>query len=73
MNTLFDNHEKRLEEMLRDINHIKDHKVDQDDYDKKIHEMMQMIEALSTGKPVEVRAATPKGPKITEEDVAKWN
>ena len=32
-----------------------------------------MIQALSSGKPVEVRAPTPKGPKITEEDVAKWN
>ena len=34
---------------------------------------MQMISALSSGKPVEVRAPTPKGPKISEEDVAKWN
>ena len=35
--------------------------------------MMQMISALSSGKPVEVRAPTPKGPKISEEDIAKWN
>ena len=47
--------------------------MDQDDYDKQIQEMMQMIQALSSGKPVEVRAPTPKGPKISEEDVAKWN
>ncbi len=32
-----------------------------------------MIQALSSGKPVEIRAPTPKGPKISEEDVAKWN
>lgn len=73
LKTLFDNHEKRLEDLLVDINQVKEHKVDQDDYDKQIAEMMQMIQALSSGKPVEVRAPTPKGPKITEEDVAKWN
>ena len=28
---------------------------------------------MGSGKPVEVRARTPTGPKITEEDVAKWN
>lgn len=32
-----------------------------------------MIAGLKAGKPVEIRAPSPKGPKITEEDVAKWN
>ena len=40
LKTLFDNHEKRLEDMLQDINQVKEHKVDQDDYDKQIQEMM---------------------------------
>ena len=32
-----------------------------------------MIQALGTGKPVEIRAKTPSGPKITKEDVDRWN
>ena len=32
-----------------------------------------MIQALGTGKPVEIRAKTPTGPKITVEDVERWN
>jgi len=32
-----------------------------------------MIQAMGSGKPVEIRAKTPSGPKISEEDVARWN
>jgi hypothetical protein len=32
-----------------------------------------MIQALGTGKPVEIRAKSPSGPKITAEDIARWN
>jgi len=32
-----------------------------------------MVEALGKGKPVEMRASSPKGPKVTEDDIAKWN
>lgn len=32
-----------------------------------------MITKLSQGKPVEIRAASPKGPKFTQDDIDKWN
>ena len=32
-----------------------------------------MIENIGTGKPVEVRAPSPKGPKVTQEDIDRWN
>lgn len=32
-----------------------------------------MINSIGTGKPVEIRAATPKGPKITQDDIDHWN
>lgn len=32
-----------------------------------------MIQGLGSGKPVEVRAVSPKGPKVTQEDIDKWN
>jgi len=32
-----------------------------------------MIEALGSGKPIEIRAPSPKGPKVTQEDIDRWN
>lgn len=32
-----------------------------------------MISNLGQGKPVQVRAATPKGPKISQDDIDRWN
>ena len=32
-----------------------------------------MINSIGSGKPVEIRAPTPKGPKITQEDIDRWN
>ena len=28
---------------------------------------------MATGAPVEVRAPSPKGPKVTQEDIDRWN
>jgi hypothetical protein len=28
---------------------------------------------MGTGAPVEIRAATPKGPKVSQEDIDRWN
>jgi hypothetical protein len=32
-----------------------------------------MINSIGSGKPVEIRAPTPKGPKITQDDIDLWN
>ena len=32
-----------------------------------------MISNLGQGKPVQIRAATPKGPKISQDDIDRWN
>lgn len=62
-----------MEEFYRDLNDLRANKVDQDEFDKNINELMQMISSLKAGKPIEIRAPSPKGPKLTEELVAKWN
>ena len=28
---------------------------------------------MGTGAPVEIRAPSPKGPKVTQEDIDRWN
>ena len=52
---------------------LQDEKADKNDFMNEIRRLEDVIESLGTGKPVEVRAATPKGPKISEDDVDKWN
>lgn len=47
-------------------------KVDQDDYDKEVHNLKEMIKALGEGKPVQIEAA-PSGPRISDQDVERWN
>jgi len=32
-----------------------------------------MIANMGTGAPIEIRAASPKGPKVTQEDIDRWN
>lgn len=73
VNKLFDRHEKSIEDLQMQIDQLKNSKVDQDEFDKESHELRLMIQALGTGKPVEIRAKTPTGPKITAEDVERWN
>lgn len=48
-------------------------KVDQDEFDNEIYLIKNMISNLSQGKPVEIRAATPKGPKVSQDDIDRWN
>ena len=35
--------------------------------------MRNLIAGMGTGAPVEIRAASPKGPKVTQEDIDRWN
>jgi hypothetical protein len=44
---------------------LKNNKVEQDEFDREIYELKNNISNLSQGKPVQVRAASPKGPKIS--------
>ena len=52
---------------------INEKKSEKDDVEERFSEIIAMIEALGSGKPVQVRAPSAKGPKISVEDVAKWN
>lgn len=58
--------------MQQDANALKQKKTDNDTFFIKVEEIYAAIDAMGAGQPV-VRASTPKGPKITEEDVARWN
>jgi hypothetical protein len=55
------------------IDQLKRNKVDQDDFDKEIHELRLMIQALGSGKPIEIKTVASTGPKISEKDIARWN
>lgn len=48
------------------LEQLKRNKVECDDFDKECMELRAMIQAMGSGKPVEIRAKTPSGPKITE-------
>lgn len=73
LNKLFDKHQEEINGLSESVERVKKNKVEQDEFDKECHELRQMIQAMGSGKPVEIRAKTPSGPKITDEDVAKWN
>lgn len=65
----------KLEALEEAVNKLKVNKCEQDDFDKEIFDIKEMIANLGAGKPVAVRAASPKdkGPKITQADVDRWN
>ena len=52
---------------------MKAEKCEKDEFDEESVALREMINAIGTGQPVEIRAPTPKGPKITQEDVDLWN
>lgn len=58
--------------MGQQCNELDRNKVEMDDFDKEIGSLKDMIKALGEGKPVEIKAA-PSGPKISAEDVERWN
>lgn len=35
--------------------------------------MRALIANIGSGAPVEIRAASPKGPKVTQDDIDRWN
>jgi len=52
---------------------LKDEKCEIDDFNEESVAVREMINSIGTGKPVEIRAPTPKGPKITQDDIDHWN
>ena len=53
---------------------MKRDKTDLLNFDKTIKDIIEMIQALDKGEPVTVKTpTTPSGPKITQEDVDRWN
>ena len=55
------------------IKNLEAEKVAQDDFDEESVAIRELINSMNTGKPVEIRAPTPKGPKISQEDIDRWN
>ena len=41
--------------------------------DAGLEELRAMIANMGTGAPIEIRAPSPKGPKVTQEDIDRWN
>lgn len=65
-----------IEQNQSDIKILKTNKCNQDDFDTEIFDIRDILSKLGTGQKVEVRAASPKeakGPKITQEDIDRWN
>lgn len=52
---------------------LKHNKVEQDDFDRELEELRALIANMGTGAPVEIRAPSPKGPKVTQDDIDRWN
>lgn len=52
---------------------MKAEKCEVDDFNQESFDVREMINSIGSGKPVEIRAPTPKGPKITQEDIDRWN
>ena len=52
---------------------VKLNKVERADFEREIYEIKELIANLGTGKPVEIRAPSPQGPKVTQADIDKWN
>ena len=38
-----------------------------------MEEIRALMANMGTGAPVEIRAPSPKGPKVTQEDIDRWN
>lgn len=57
------------------LKNLKADKCDQDDFDQESVAIRELIANIGSGKPVEMvaRAPTPKGPKVTQEDIDRWN
>lgn len=62
-----------MEKLGQTCSELQRNKCEVDDFDKECHEIRSMIQALGSGKPVEIRAKTPSGPKISAEDIDRWN
>lgn len=62
-----------IEELQLKCEQLKNHKVEVDTFDREIFELKAMIQALGSGKPVEVKTVAATGPKITDQDIEKWN
>lgn len=66
-------HQEAIDGLTQDIKVLKLNKAGTDDLDREIGELKEAIAGLASGKPVEIRASSPKGPKITQEDIDRWN
>lgn len=65
--------EERIKKLEGQTQDLQENKADKIDLNDQVNRLEAMIEAMAAGKPVEVRAATPTGPKISDADIDKWN
>lgn len=73
MKLLADNQIALSEKMQVEINNLKLYKVEQEVFDQECLDIRDIISKMATGQPVEIKAPSPKGPKITQEDIERWN
>ena len=52
---------------------VKTNKVDTSTLEEAVYELKEMMAGMSSGGPVEIRAPSPGGPKVTQADIDRWN
>lgn len=70
---LQDNNLSQFDAILLQLKNLKAEKCAQDDFDEESVAIRELINSMGTGAPVEIRAPTPKGPKVSQEDIDRWN
>ena len=66
-------HTSEIEALQQDVVIVKSNKVETSDHEREIYELKEIMASMSRGTPVEVRASSPQGPKITQADIDRWN
>ena len=66
-------HTSELEVLQQDTLVLKENKAETSDMEREIYELKEIMASMSRGTPVEVRASSPQGPKITQADIDRWN
>jgi len=52
---------------------VKTNKTDSSVFEEAVYELKEMMAGMSSGQPVEIRAPSPGGPKVTQADIDRWN
>ena len=66
-------HTSEIETLQQDTLVLRCEKVEKSEHEREILELRDIMANISRGTPVEVRASSPQGPKITQADIDRWN